>query len=70
MLFYEKKELKFTKYLTETDEVGNAAAFLASPLASAITGTVIYVDNGLHAMGVGVDSPIFKDLDIPKDEHH
>ncbi|XP_062083888.1 enoyl-[acyl-carrier-protein] reductase [NADH], chloroplastic-like [Humulus lupulus] len=52
------------------DEVGNTAAFLASPLASAITGTVIYVDNGLHAMGVGVDSPIFKDLNIPKDEHH
>ncbi|XP_077210418.1 enoyl-[acyl-carrier-protein] reductase [NADH], chloroplastic-like [Tasmannia lanceolata] len=48
------------------DEVGNAAAFLASPLASAITGTVMYVDNGLHAMGVGVDSPAFADLNIPK----
>ncbi|XP_057724329.1 enoyl-[acyl-carrier-protein] reductase [NADH], chloroplastic [Arachis stenosperma] len=51
------------------DEVGNSAAFLASPLASAITGTVLYVDNGLNAMGVGVDSPVFKDLDIPKDQH-
>lgn len=49
--------------------MGNTAAFLASPLASAITGAVIYVDNGLHAMGVGVDSPIFKDLDIPKTQH-
>jgi len=49
------------------EEVGNAAAFLASPLASAITGAVVYVDNGLNAMGVGVDSPIFVDLDIPKD---
>lgn len=49
--------------------MGNTAAFLASPLASAITGAVIYVDNGLNAMGVGVDSPIFKDLDIPKDHH-
>jgi enoyl-[acyl-carrier protein] reductase I len=49
--------------------VGNAAAFLASPLASAVTGTVMYVDNGLNTMGVGVDSPIFKDLDIPKDNH-
>jgi hypothetical protein len=39
------------------DNVGNTAAFLASPLASAITGTVIYVDNGLHAMGLAVDSP-------------
>ncbi|XVF04609.1 hypothetical protein REPUB_Repub05bG0099000 [Reevesia pubescens] len=51
------------------DEVGNTAAFLASPLASAITGAVIYVDNGLNAMGVGVDSPIFKDLNIPSDKH-
>ncbi|KAK8977673.1 hypothetical protein V6N11_013456 [Hibiscus sabdariffa] len=51
------------------DEVGNTAAFLASPLASAITGAVIYVDNGLNAMGVGVDSPIFKDLNIPGDKH-
>ncbi|RWR77838.1 enoyl-acyl-carrier-protein reductase NADH, chloroplastic-like protein [Cinnamomum micranthum f. kanehirae] len=50
------------------DEVGNAAAFLASPLASAITGTVLYVDNGLHAMGVGVDSLIFQDLNVPKDD--
>ncbi|PHT58891.1 Enoyl-[acyl-carrier-protein] reductase [NADH], chloroplastic [Capsicum baccatum] len=51
---------------SSADEVGNTAAFLASPLASAITGAVIYVDNGLNAMGVGVDSPIFKDLNIPK----
>eukprot|EP00262_Sarcandra_glabra_P001272 TRINITY_DN11305_c1_g1_i1.p1 TRINITY_DN11305_c1_g1~~TRINITY_DN11305_c1_g1_i1.p1 ORF type:complete len:396 (-),score=79.33 TRINITY_DN11305_c1_g1_i1:254-1441(-) len=50
------------------DEVGSTAAFLASPLASAITGNVVYVDNGLNAMGVGVDSPIFADLDIPKDK--
>lgn len=52
-----------------TDEVGNTAAFLASPLASAVTGAVIYVDNGLNAMGVGVDSPIFADLNIPKANH-
>ncbi|XP_057978621.1 enoyl-[acyl-carrier-protein] reductase [NADH] 1, chloroplastic-like [Malania oleifera] len=50
------------------DEIGNAAAFLVSPLASAITGTVLYVDNGLNAMGVGVDSPVFKNLNIPKDK--
>uniref|UniRef100_A0A151S044 Enoyl-[acyl-carrier-protein] reductase [NADH], chloroplastic n=1 Tax=Cajanus cajan TaxID=3821 RepID=A0A151S044_CAJCA len=49
------------------EEVGNTAAFLASPLSSAITGSVIYVDNGLNAMGVGVDSPIFKNLDIPRE---
>lgn len=51
------------------EEVGNAAAFLSSPLASAITGAVLYVDNGLNAMGVGVDSPIFSDLNFPKEQH-
>ncbi|CAN4118423.1 unnamed protein product [Withania somnifera] len=48
------------------EEVGNTAAFLASPLASAITGATVYVDNGLNAMGVGVDSPAFGGLHIPK----
>ena len=33
-------------------EVGCAAAFLLSPLASAITGVTLYVDKGMHAMGV------------------
>lgn len=40
----------------QSSNVGNAAAFLASPLASAITGTILYVDNGLHIMGVAQDS--------------
>lgn len=44
-----KKELK-------ADEVGAVAAFLLSPLASAITGAIVYVDNGMHAMGVALDS--------------
>jgi len=35
-------------------EVGTAAAFLSSPLASGITGTVLYVDKGYHAMGMAV----------------
>lgn len=41
----------------EAEDVGNAAAFLSSPLASAITGSIVYVDNGLHAMGLATDSP-------------
>jgi enoyl-[acyl-carrier protein] reductase I len=39
----------------EASEVGGTAAFLASPLGSAITGTTIYVDNGYHSMGMAVD---------------
>lgn len=38
-------------------EVGNVAAFMLSPLASAVTGTCIYVDNGMHIMGIATDSP-------------
>jgi enoyl-[acyl-carrier protein] reductase I len=34
------------------EEVANAAAFLCSPLASGITGQVLYVDCGYNAMGV------------------
>ena len=40
----------------EAREVGNVAAFVLSPLASAVTGSVIYVDNGLNAMGLAMDS--------------
>lgn len=35
-------------------DVGNTAAFLASPLAAGITGATIYVDKGYHAMGMAV----------------
>lgn len=34
------------------DEVGNAAAFLCSDLASGITGDVLYVDAGYHVLGM------------------
>ncbi len=37
-----------------TEEVGSTAAFLASPLASGITGTIVYVDKGYHSMGMAV----------------
>lgn len=45
-----KKEL-------HSQEVARAARFLLSPDASAITGVTLYVDNGMHAMGIAVDSP-------------
>ncbi|WOH07233.1 hypothetical protein DCAR_0626662 [Daucus carota subsp. sativus] len=69
MIDYSTENAPLQKELS-AEEVGNAAAFLASPLASAITGAVVYVDNGLNAMGVGVDSPVFKDLDIPTYKEH
>jgi enoyl-[acyl-carrier protein] reductase I len=55
MIAYSKANAPLVKDL-EAEEVGGAAAFLVSPLASAITGEVLYVDNGMHAMGLAVDS--------------
>ena len=37
--------------LVDADEVGALAAFLVSDAASAITGTVSYIDAGLHVVG-------------------
>lgn len=39
-----------------SDDVGSSALFLLSPMARAVTGVTLYVDNGLHAMGQAVDS--------------
>ena len=41
----------------DASDVGHTAAFLLSPLAAAITGSVVYVDNGYHAMGMAVAPP-------------
>jgi enoyl-[acyl-carrier protein] reductase I len=38
----------------DAGDVGSTAAFLCSPLARAITGSVVYVDNGFHTMGMAV----------------
>lgn len=35
-----------------TQEVGNTAAFLLSDLASCMTGTTLYVDAGMHSVGI------------------
>jgi enoyl-[acyl-carrier protein] reductase I len=37
-------------------QVGRVAAFLLSPMASAVTGHTMFVDNGLNTMGLAVDS--------------
>jgi enoyl-[acyl-carrier protein] reductase I len=38
------------------EEVGNAAAFLCSDLASGITGEIVHVDAGYHAVAGPADS--------------
>jgi enoyl-[acyl-carrier protein] reductase I len=54
MIKYTTANSPLTKAIT-SDDVGHTAAFLASPLASAITGSVIYVDSGYHVMGMAVE---------------
>jgi enoyl-[acyl-carrier protein] reductase I len=56
MIAYSKANAPLVKEL-EAEEIGDAAVFLAS--ATAVTGVTLYVDNGLHAMGIAVDSPAF-----------
>ncbi|MBS0620595.1 MAG: enoyl-[acyl-carrier-protein] reductase [Verrucomicrobia bacterium] len=58
MIEYSKANAPLAKDLA-AEEIGHTAAFLASPLASAITGVTLYVDNGMHAMGLAIDSPAF-----------
>ena len=53
MIAYYKANSPLPREL-EASDVGNAAAFLCSPMAKAITGTTMYVDNGYHAMGMAV----------------
>ena len=38
----------------QAEEVGKVAAFLSSPLATGITGSVVYVDKGYHSMGMAL----------------
>ncbi|HKY97949.1 MAG TPA: enoyl-[acyl-carrier-protein] reductase [Gemmatimonadaceae bacterium] len=53
MVDYCAKNSPLTDPLT-AEEVGSAAAFLCSPLASGITGSTVYVDKGYHSMGMAV----------------
>jgi enoyl-[acyl-carrier protein] reductase I len=54
MIDYTTRNAPLTRGITAA-EVGATAAFLASPLGGAITGTTVYVDMGYHAMGIAVD---------------
>jgi len=51
MIEYTSANSPLPRPIQATD-VGHAAAFLCSPLAAAITGSVVYVDNGYHVMGM------------------
>jgi enoyl-[acyl-carrier protein] reductase I len=55
MIDYAQRNSPLPEPINST-EVGAAAAFLCSPLASGITGTVLHVDKGFHAMAIAVDS--------------
>ena len=55
MISYSKANAPIVKEM-ESEEIANAAVFLLSPLASAITGEILFVDNGMHAMGMAIDS--------------
>ena len=43
----------------EAYDVGLAARFLLSDDAKAVTGVILYVDNGMHAMAFAEDSSSF-----------
>jgi len=51
MLAEAEKKTPLRRNVT-INEVGNAAAFLSSDLASGITGDVLYVDSGYHILGM------------------
>lgn len=57
MVDYVARNAPLTDRLTAM-EVGTAAAFLSSDLATGITGTTLYVDKGFHTMGMAVDVPL------------
>jgi len=48
---YCRENAPLSKDLTAED-VGRTGAFLLSPAAGAVTGVTMYVDNGMHAMGM------------------
>ncbi|HEX6829690.1 MAG TPA: SDR family oxidoreductase [Burkholderiales bacterium] len=52
LLGYNERNAPLRRNVT-IEEVGNAAAFLASDLASGITGEVLYVDGGFNTTALG-----------------
>lgn len=61
-----KKSIPLGRFGT-VDDIGQLAVFLASPLASYITGAVIVADGGQNLPGSGVFSGIMKEMIHEKD---
>lgn len=59
MIAYGKENAPMPNEI-KAEEIGSIAAFLLSPLASAVTGATVHADHGIHAMGIAVDSPSLK----------
>jgi enoyl-[acyl-carrier protein] reductase I len=53
MVDYSRKYSPIQREMDAMD-VGHVACFICSPYAAAITGTTLYVDNGLHSMAIAV----------------
>ena len=56
LLSYNEKHAPLKRNVT-IEEVGNAAAFLCSDLASGITGEISYVDGGFNTTALGTTEP-------------
>jgi len=56
LLNYNEKHAPLKRNVT-IDEVGNAAAFLCSDMASGITGEITYVDGGTNTTALGTTDP-------------
>lgn len=55
MIEYSERNAPIQDPLT-AEAVADAAYFLASDLSRAVTGSIIYADNGMHAMGAAVEN--------------
>jgi enoyl-[acyl-carrier protein] reductase I len=60
MINYSKVNAPLSQDM-EAEAVGYAALYLTSNLSASVTGVTLYVDNGLHVMGMSVDSPTLQD---------
>ncbi|MBM3268359.1 MAG: enoyl-[acyl-carrier-protein] reductase [Candidatus Sericytochromatia bacterium] len=64
MIAYAKVNSPLPEAL-DAREVATTAAFLCSPLAGGITGSIVYVDKGFHAMGLATEWPAVMDAPAP-----